>query len=170
MQRQESVPNKSRQQFISFLSIRYAQNYRSFSKMSDPERTQLDKPEPEESEAKLSDCASDNPSIVRCVRARNRAYNKALAEDESDYKADKEGRLAYLRAMPPLAGHQNIRDFIACVTYAELAEFICHPEAVHYFEAVKVALGTLRDTAKYSDSPKRGPGRPPKASTPEENN
>ena len=50
--------------------------------------------------------------------------------------------------MPPLAGYENIRDFIACVTYAEVAELILPLNAARYLEGAKVALGALRHEAK----------------------
>lgn len=112
----------------------------------------------EEPEAGCPGRPSDNPSVARCIRAWSRAYHKKLKEldeDESDYdqdecdvKANRAGKRAYLRAMPPLAGYENIRDFIACVAYAELVELICHPEAEHYLEGAKVALGALRHEVK----------------------
>lgn len=117
--------------------------------MDDPIEPQ--KPEPEESEPDNPDRPSDNPSVLRCIRAWNRAYRKKLNEldeDESDYPATEAGKRYYLRAMPPLAGYQNISDFIACVTYAELTEIIRHSEAENFFGAVKVALGALRQESK----------------------
>jgi hypothetical protein len=119
----------------------------------------------EESEAKYPDRPSDNPSVSRCIRAWNRAYHKKLDEDESDNEAEEAGKRHYLRAMPPLAGYENVRDFIACVTYALLIEIIRPFEAEHYFAAANVALGALRRETK----PARGPGRPRKTPATEEN-
>ena len=119
----------------------------------------------EESEAKYPDRPSDNPSVSRCIRAWNRAYHQKINEDESDHEAEKAGRRYYLRAMPPLAGYENVRDFIACVTYALLIEIIRPFEAEHYFAAANVALGALRRETK----PVRGPGRPRKTTATEEN-
>jgi hypothetical protein len=124
-------------------------------------------PESQESAPQIADRVFDNQAIVRCVRARNRAYNKKLDEGESDFKASEAGRLAYLRAMPPLTGLENIRDFIACVTYAELAEFIQHSRAENYLEAAKVALAALRREEQTS---LRRPGRPAKNIAAAENN
>jgi hypothetical protein len=119
----------------------------------------------EESEAKYPDRPSDNPSVSRCIRAWSRAYHKKLNEDESDDEAEEAGKRCYLRAMPPLAGYENVRDFIACVTYALLVEIIRPFEAEHYFAAANVALGALRREKK----PARSPGRPRKTAPTEEN-
>jgi hypothetical protein len=130
--------------------------------------TTEDTEESEESESNYPDRPSDNPSVGRCIRAWNRAYHKKLDEldeDENDYEAEKAGKRYYLRAMPPVAGFENIRDFIACVTYASTIEIITRPEAVHFFAAAKVALDALRREIK----PARGPGRPRKTTSAEEN-
>jgi hypothetical protein len=125
---------------------------RGIRAMSEPEKEiTAEETGNEESEEQSPDRPSDNPSVSRCIRAWNRAYRKKLHEldeDESDYEAKEAGKRYFLRAMPPLAGYQNITDFIACVTFAELAEIIRHSEAQNLFDAVKVALGALRQETK----------------------
>jgi hypothetical protein len=133
--------------------------------MAEPEEEDDITPEQEKYESEHHDRPSDNPSVARCIRAWNRAYQaklKDLDEDDSDYEAEQAGKKHYLRAMPPLAGYQNVSDFIACVTYVELIEVIRHTEAQHCFDAAKVALGALRREPKSADSALRGPGRPRK--------
>jgi len=128
--------------------------------------------EPEESEESVSECPdrpSENPTLARCIRAWNRAYHKKLDEEETDFEAVEAGNRAYLRAMPPLAGDQNIRDFIACIAFASLTKLILQPTADHFLAAAKVALGTLRHQAKPADFVTRGPGRPRKTTATEEN-
>jgi hypothetical protein len=126
----------------------------------------------ESGESESPDRPSDNRVVVRCMRAYSRAYNKKLAEldeDESDFRAREAGSHAYLCAMPPVSGYENIRDFIACVTYASLADIIRQPNAEHYLAAAKVALGTLGHREKVGNSVPRGPGRPRKTPATEEN-
>ena len=120
--------------------------------MAEPEQELItEETESEESESEHPDRPSDNPSVGRCIRAWNRAYQKKLKEldeDEDDFEAEEAGKHAYLRAMPPLAGYENIRDFIACVTYAEVVEIILPLNAARYLEGAKIALGALRHEAK----------------------
>ncbi len=104
-------------------------------------------PDSEEFEAKYPCRASDNPSIGRCIRAYNRAYRqklKELEDGERDNEAVDDGKESYLRALPPLTGAENIRDFIACVTYARIIEIICQKEAENLFAAAKIALSASR--------------------------
>lgn len=115
---------------------------------------------------------SENAAVVRCIRAFQRAYKKVLDElgkSASDYPAEKAGREAYLRALPPLSGYENIRDFIACIAYADLTELIRHSDAEHFLDSAKVALTLVRyEPSRLASAPKRF-GRPPKSSPAEEN-
>jgi hypothetical protein len=66
-------------------------------------------------------CASEIPAVQRCLRAWQDAYDKrikTLAKGETDFEARWAGREAYLCALPPLSGYENIRDYIACVMHA----------------------------------------------------
>jgi len=105
---------------------------------------------------------SENAAVARCIRAFQRAYKKEFAsldEDDSKYPAEKAGREAYLRALPPLSGHQNICDFIACIAYADLTGIIRHRDAQHFLESAKIAVAARREP---SSQPKRL-GRAPTA-------
>ena len=119
------------------------------TKPAEIEAGEPDAQEPEPELPELIDHPCEIPSITRCLHAAQRAYHSKLDElelgdDDDDFEAREALRLAYLRAMPPLVGHENVREFIACVTFAELAELIRHSEAEHYLQAAKVALGALR--------------------------
>jgi hypothetical protein len=126
----------------------------------------------ESGEPESPDRPSDNRVVLRCMRAYSRGYNKKLAEldeDESELRAKEAGSHAYLCAMPPVSGYENIRDFIACVTYGSLSGIIRQPDAEHYLSAAKVALGTLSHEEKFVNSATRRPGRPRKSPATEEN-
>jgi len=87
-----------------------------------------------------------NQAILRCMRAWNCAYKKAaddLDEDESHWPAQKAGNQAYLRAMPPLNGQENICDFISCINFAFMTDIVSHKDAAHYMANVRVALAAL---------------------------
>jgi hypothetical protein len=51
---------------------------------------------------------------------------------------------AYLDAMPDLAGYQNIRDFIACVSYGVISGALSPIHSPGYLYAAQVAISALR--------------------------
>jgi len=105
----------------------------------------IETPEPE---SNAPDRPTQNSAVARCLRAWQRAYKKACAEGDSDFKAKCAGDRAFLRSMPALSGYDNIRDFIACVTYAIVIDVLRSKDAEHLLEAAKVALTTLRQQPK----------------------
>ena len=52
--------------------------------------------------------------------------------------------------MPDLAGHENIRDFIACVTQGMVIGAI---DSIKLLYAAQVAIGALRCTPKSQEPP-----------------
>jgi hypothetical protein len=48
----------------------------------------------------------------------------------------------------PLAGYENIRDFIACTTYAMLKRILDKGECQQLFGAAKIAMALLRAQAR----------------------
>jgi hypothetical protein len=115
-----------------------------------------------ESVQETTERASDNPAVNRCIRAWNRAYNAEFADSDDEFEAEKAGLRAYCRLMPPLAGYDNICNFIACVTYATLTEIMRQSDAEHYLEAAKIALTAVRQECKSPDAVPKRMGRPPK--------
>jgi len=115
---------------------------------------------------------TENAAVTRCIRAFQRAYKKELDdldEDESKFPAEEAGREAYLRALPPLSGFENVRDFVACIAYADLTGIIRQSDAAHFLDSAKVALTLVRyEPGRLASAPKRL-GRPPKSSPAEEN-
>ena len=108
----------------------------------------------------------ENAALVRCVHAFQRAYKKELDDlddDDSKYPAELAGRRAYLRALPPLAGYENIRDFIACIAYADLTEVILHCDADHFLDSAKVALAAVCHQPKPRAKAPGSPAQPPPA-------
>jgi len=92
----------------------------------------------------------EHTAIARCILARQRAFGKALACGKSDFGASIDGNQAFLHALPPLSGFDNIRDYVACLTYAIAAGVISNQIAGVLLEGAKVALATLRPHAKPS--------------------
>jgi hypothetical protein len=94
---------------------------------------------------------TQNAAIIRCLRAWQRAYNKNIAKPECDeFHAKRAGDRAFLRAMPPLSGYDNIRDFIACVTYAIVINSISHDDTQSLFLSAKIALAALRQDPNHA--------------------
>jgi hypothetical protein len=123
-------------------------------------------PDPEQPSEEAPDRLSENNAVADCLRAWQITMDNERAkldEDESDYAAEKEANQAFLAAMPPLSGHQNICDFIACVTQAYMWDIIRHQQAVHFFAAAKLALAAFRLDPQAIGSARRGPGRPRKS-------
>jgi len=56
------------------------------------------------------------PAVQRCCDARDRSLLESRAMNLGESKIRDRAQNAYLDAMPDLAGYQNIRDFIACVS------------------------------------------------------
>lgn len=115
-----------------------------------------------------SESIADNPgtgnaAIDRCLDAYAVAYRKSRASGQSNSDAKSSGKAAYLRAMPPLAGPQNVSDFIACVMRAVIEDFLYHFEINKYLYAAQVA-NCVKNPATLP-APKRPRGRPSTAKT-----
>ncbi len=99
-----------------------------------------------------------NDSFERCLQAWNRTYTLASIDpgdtrlaptsDRDDRFAREQGSIAFRDAMPPLVGHHNISDFIACTTYAMLRGIFGSEESRDLLQAAKVALAALRVQAR----------------------
>jgi hypothetical protein len=101
----------------------------------------------DESTTEAPNRLSENNAVAECLRAWQITIENERAkldEDDSEDDAEKEANEAFLAAMPPLSGHRNICDFIACVTQAYMWDIIRHQQADHLFAAAKIALSALR--------------------------
>jgi hypothetical protein len=58
--------------------------------------------------------------------------------------ASLQGAEAYRKVLPPLSGHQNICDFIACVAHGMLIEAISGADGSRLLYAAQVANSTIR--------------------------
>ena len=105
-----------------------------------------------EPESNAPERPTKNNAVTRCLRAWQRAYKKTIDDDEDDYHAKCAGDRAFLRAMPPLSGSDNIRDYIACVAYAVVIEVIRHKDAAPLLDAAKISLAALRHQPKTGEA------------------
>ena len=92
--------------------------------------------------------ASANPGVARCLNAWNHAYNVERAKGKNKSEARCEANDAFRDAMPPLAGTENIRDFIACVTHAMIVHIFADDTATRLLYAAQVAHMTNRSHSK----------------------
>jgi hypothetical protein len=124
-------------------------------------------PETEESECEVPERLTENEAVAQCVRAWRITIANERDEDADEFEAEKTANDAFLAAMPPLRGYENICDFIACVTQAYMLEVVRQKEAEHLLVAAKIALGALRLEPNPAGSVKRRAGRPRKNNAPE---
>lgn len=87
-------------------------------------------------------------AIKRCCAAWQRAYDaymqgKDCSNGMTQVCAAHDAGPAYRRAMPPLAGYENIRDFIACAAHGILINAIPQDRANQLLYAAQVALASL---------------------------
>jgi hypothetical protein len=94
--------------------------------------------------------AAANPAVARCLNAWARVNQAERAKGKSKYDASREADQAYLRVMPPLAGDENIRDFIACVAHAMIVHIFMDSTDTKLLYAAQVAHMTNRGHSKPS--------------------
>jgi hypothetical protein len=92
--------------------------------------------------------ALNNLAVARCVEVWKTTRQESLANGKSEYCAATDAALAYCAAMPPLSGHQNISDFIACVGYSIAIDLIPKERGTNLLYAARVALSTLPKETK----------------------
>ncbi len=90
----------------------------------------------------VSSAPADNPAIARCCQAFDRARRSNIARTKGGVGADLDGKDAYRKAMPPLSGLGNIRDFIACVAHGMLIRAIDESQGARLLYAAHIAYST----------------------------
>ncbi len=80
-----------------------------------------------------------NAAVLRCCEAAERARRDVLSGRSRSGSADLAADEAYAKAMPPLRGAGNIRDFIACVAYGMLTNSIMESSGAKLLYAANVA-------------------------------
>jgi hypothetical protein len=88
--------------------------------------------------------SSTNPAVALCCEAWDRIYRETLAGGRSRGVAKFNAREAYSNALPPLAGPDNIRAFIACVAHGMLIGAIEEKRGARLLYAAQVAHTALR--------------------------
>jgi len=99
----------------------------------------------------------NNAAIKRCTKAWERTFDLAsihpddeslaVVGDEDEFAAER-AAMAFREALPPLVGYENIRDFIACVTYGMLNATLQSDECRDLLGAAKIAVAILKSQPK----------------------
>lgn len=89
-----------------------------------------------------------NPAVQRCCQARKRSLEASQKKGLDNYNAKVNANVAYRNAMPDLSGYENIRDFIACITYGMLFDIIDSIEGLKFIYAAQIAIGAPRHEPK----------------------
>ncbi len=89
------------------------------------------------------------PAVALCYESYTRALDEAAEQNMTGGRAVMLAQNVYRKALPPLSGRENIRDFIACVAHAILLKIIEPEEATRLFYAAQVAQsGANRELSK----------------------
>ena len=91
-----------------------------------------------------------NLAVDVCDRMFAHATEQALREGKSAQLAKHMGKIAYCGVMPKLSGATNIRDFIACVTYAMALDILPGNEGTRLLYAAQVAHAAHTNRRKKS--------------------
>ncbi|MFY9854877.1 MAG: hypothetical protein WAK26_13465 [Terracidiphilus sp.] len=94
-----------------------------------------------------------NAAVVRCCTARESSLRESRAKALNRFETKDNANAAYCDAMPDLSGHQNIRDFIACVAHGMVTGVIHAIEGPKFLYAAQVAIGALRREPKEQKQP-----------------
>jgi hypothetical protein len=114
-------------------------------------------PQPGLEDAQSDFVSLNHEAIKRCTKAWKRTFDLAsihpddeslaLVGEEDEFAFQRAG-IAFCEALPPLIGYENIRDFIACVTYG-LVDGTLHSEECHeLLGAAKIAMALLKAQPK----------------------
>jgi hypothetical protein len=75
------------------------------------------------------------------------------ARNADKYEVQKQGADAYRNALPDLAGYENIRDFVACISHGLLTGDISLIHSPQFLYAAQVAISALRLAPKEKKKP-----------------
>ncbi|MGO9336559.1 MAG: hypothetical protein ACLPY1_03525 [Terracidiphilus sp.] len=85
-----------------------------------------------------------NSAVQRCCAARDRSLEDSRAGNVGKSEARERSQQAYRDALPDLAGYENIRDFVACISHGLLTGDISAINSPTYLYAAQVAISALR--------------------------
>ena len=92
-------------------------------------------------------------AIQRCCNARDLSLQESRDKKRSHFDTQERANKEYQAAMPELSGYQNIRDFIACVSYGTIAGGVHPIESSQLLYSAQVAISALRLEPKDTKQP-----------------
>jgi hypothetical protein len=92
--------------------------------------------------------ALKNPAVAHCCDVWERVHAGGLKKKKGGAVALSNANEAFLRAIPPLVGYENICDFIACVGYGMLTNKMFVTTGTRLLYAAQVALSTVSPQAR----------------------
>jgi len=92
--------------------------------------------------------ALKNHAVARCLDAFERTRAQSKDSGKGMVFSTMDASRAFRKAMPPLSGADNIRDFIACTAYGMLLGAIDAPDGSRLLYAAQVARGALQPAPK----------------------
>jgi len=109
--------------------------------------------------------STQNPAIANCLAAFRRAYQNAIDRKADGYDARNKAKLGFREALPPLIGRDNIRNFIACVTYGMAVDLISNGDSARLLQAARTAASVLyqRNRQKAVKNAQQSGEKPPKS-------
>ena len=132
----------------SSVSVADSENLNVKSPEADSSKPESAKPDPVD-----RDESDSVQAIDRCIKAWHRTFDLAsinpkdeqlpLLGEDDDFACE-QAAMSFRQAMPPLAGYENIRDFIACIVYAMLHRIFNGDECQQLLGAAKIAMALLR--------------------------
>ena len=94
-----------------------------------------------------------NPAVALCNEVWKIAYRRVMRREKSRLVARKEAEDAFLSALPPLSGIENIRSFVACVACAMANRILARGTATKLLYAAQVARNVEMPAQKAKTSP-----------------
>ena len=96
--------------------------------------------------------ALENPAIARCQMAWKLVYRRVRKLKNSSLVAQEQAGEAFRKALPPLSGLENIRNFIACVTFAMASGIFKEETCTKLLYAAQLALNAVLPRPKAKGS------------------
>lgn len=94
-----------------------------------------------------------DPAVALCNEVWKIAYRRVMRREKSRLVARKEAEDAFLSALPPLSGIENIRSFVACVAFAMANRILARGTATKLLYAAQVARNVEMPAQKAKTSP-----------------
>jgi len=104
----------------------------------------MSEPSPAATGQSSTNLPARNAAVLRCIAARDRSLEDSRVRNVGKSEALDRSQQAYRDALPDLAGYENIRDFVACISHGLLTGDISPINSPTYLYAAQVAISALR--------------------------